>query len=268
MNPEMLNDPQKFLWPFIQAREVQKQLEEKLLEVEDNFAIQQAMLGWLMDNPWLFFLFLNREAQRIEGDALRETKLEVLKLKEDLKKCQDAAADSIPDTKAALQNMYDLLIKLCRILFALNDKQPSQVDKVEKFKKVLTHLNGQLLPADTHKYMTLLDPQTVQPTIFSFSPTDLDEMKQLFQLDVNVESSDLEKIVGIGRKIMSLLYKHEIRTFLQLAQMKVEDLTKILVDNKLSKSNLSPENWIVQAQLLADNKENEWEEWTKNNKKG
>lgn len=80
MNPEILNDPQKFLWPFIHAREAQKQLEEKLIEVEDNFAIQQAILGWIMDNPWIFALLLNRETKRLEGNSCAEAKTRVIYL--------------------------------------------------------------------------------------------------------------------------------------------------------------------------------------------
>lgn len=88
MNPEILNDPQKFLWPFIHAREAQKQLEEKLIEVEDNFAIQQAILGWIMDNPWIFALLLNRETKRLEGNSCAEAKTRVIYLETELNQCR------------------------------------------------------------------------------------------------------------------------------------------------------------------------------------
>lgn len=66
MNPETFQDPQKFLWPYVYAKEAQKQLEEKQIEVEENFAVMQAVLGWLIDNPWVFLLFIQREIHRLD----------------------------------------------------------------------------------------------------------------------------------------------------------------------------------------------------------
>jgi predicted flap endonuclease-1-like 5' DNA nuclease len=60
----------------------------------------------------------------------------------------------------------------------------------------------------------------------------------------------LERIEGIGPKVASLLDKAGIRTFAQLAEAKVEQLSQILQENRLNFIN--PSTWPEQARLAAD----------------
>jgi predicted flap endonuclease-1-like 5' DNA nuclease len=60
----------------------------------------------------------------------------------------------------------------------------------------------------------------------------------------------LERIEGIGPKVASLLSKAGIRTFAQLAEAKVEQLSQILQENHLNFIN--PSTWPEQARLAAD----------------
>ena len=69
---------------------------------------------------------------------------------------------------------------------------------------------------------------------------------------------DLTKIEGIGPKIAKVLSDNGIKTFDDLASSKVEDISKILNENKLS--NHSPDTWAKQATLAKDGK---WDELKK-----
>jgi predicted flap endonuclease-1-like 5' DNA nuclease len=60
----------------------------------------------------------------------------------------------------------------------------------------------------------------------------------------------LERIEGIGPKVASLLNAADIRTFAQLAGTDVEQLRKILHENRLNFIN--PSTWPEQARLAAD----------------
>jgi predicted flap endonuclease-1-like 5' DNA nuclease len=60
----------------------------------------------------------------------------------------------------------------------------------------------------------------------------------------------LERIEGIGPKVASLLNKAGIHTFAQLAGADVEQLRKILHENRLNFIN--PSTWPEQARLAAD----------------
>lgn len=86
MNPEIFQDPQKFLWPYVYAKEAQKQLEEKQIEVEENFAVMQAVLGWLIDNPWVFLFFIQREIHRLDVPINGVAKAEIDRYKTDAEK--------------------------------------------------------------------------------------------------------------------------------------------------------------------------------------
>lgn len=59
-------DSQNLLFAFVQAEEARKHLQSKLIEVEDNFVMQQAILGWIVDNPWIMALLLQREVHRLD----------------------------------------------------------------------------------------------------------------------------------------------------------------------------------------------------------
>jgi predicted flap endonuclease-1-like 5' DNA nuclease len=60
----------------------------------------------------------------------------------------------------------------------------------------------------------------------------------------------LERIEGIGPKVAGLLHAAGIRTFAQLAEADIEQLHKILHENRLNFIN--PSTWAEQAHLAAD----------------
>jgi predicted flap endonuclease-1-like 5' DNA nuclease len=65
----------------------------------------------------------------------------------------------------------------------------------------------------------------------------------------------LQRIEGIGPKVASLLNAAGIRTFAQLAEADVEQLRKIMYENRLNFIN--PSTWPEQARLAADGR---WQE--------
>jgi hypothetical protein len=103
MNPEIFQDPQKFLWPYVYAKEAQKQLEEKQIEVEDNFAMTQAIMGWLIDNPWFFLLFMQREVQRLDVPINGVAKTEIERCK---RECEQFV-QQIESIKVDMQNLEE-----------------------------------------------------------------------------------------------------------------------------------------------------------------
>ncbi len=111
-------DNQNFLLSFIQADRAKKHLQEKQIEVEDNFAAMQAVMGWLMDNPWLYALFLQNEVirrdvlinERVRVEINRLRKEAVIEAWNQVRKifCEDA--DSISVTPGR-NDQQDVMIK-------------------------------------------------------------------------------------------------------------------------------------------------------------
>ena len=75
---------------FVQAEEAKKHLDSKLIEVEDNFVAQQAILGWIVDNPWIFAFLLQRNVQRRDLPISPLAQKEIIRVREECeKKCAD-----------------------------------------------------------------------------------------------------------------------------------------------------------------------------------
>lgn len=290
MNPEILKDPKKFLWPFVQARQAQKQMEDKLVEVEKDFALKQAFIGWMMDNPWIYALLLNREVQRIEGNSCAEAKKKVVELEKDLAECKAAAhtydqlqsQQEIAELKSSIATIYRAVISQIVIiveefkasldadLSSADDsmdntlfKENLQAQAEEQLAKIpaeiLTYYNELFVLTGAANYVTLAERAQDLPSI--------EEAKaNPYTLSHFMEVDNLEKIIGIGPKVADVLNAAGIKTFADLAESSVDKIMEILsaADSPISNTNMmSPAEWIEQAKLLADSDcgEEQWEDW-------
>jgi len=287
MNPEIFNDPQKFLWPFVHAQEAQKQLEEKLIEVEDNFAMQQAILGWIIDNPWIFLLLLNRETKRLEGNSCAEAKARVAQLENELKACVDKTECQELETKLykaidGIEIIYKAFIYHITIMkhyfeeYAKDNFSPNSKDspataamkkgQMEAFEKqimegpamILGFFNELFVLTDLADYVKIVETTKGLPSI--------DEAKtNEYTIFFFQETGSLQKIIGIGPRIEKVLVENGVTDFITLASKTEQDLNKLLEDNKLNASNIemmATKAWIEQANLLIqEDGEEKWEKW-------
>lgn len=78
---------------------------------------------------------------------------------------------------------------------------------------------------------------------------------------IPVVPDDLKKIEGIGPKIEGLLNDAGIQTWRQLSNCKVEDIKKVLTDAGSRYQMHNPTSWPKQAELAADGKWDELQEY-------
>jgi ribosomal protein L20 len=72
-------------------------------------------------------------------------------------------------------------------------------------------------------------------------------------------ADDLTKVEGIGPKIASIFTEAGIATFADLAKANIDDLRKLLEENKLASHD--PTTWGEQAELANDGKWDELKKW-------
>ena len=80
--------------------------------------------------------------------------------------------------------------------------------------------------------------------------------------------NDLKVIEGIGPAIEKLLNAKNISTYKELADSKIEAIQEILTDGGLRFAMHSPETWPMQAQLLFENRMEDFKKLTEELKGG
>jgi small subunit ribosomal protein S2 len=77
----------------------------------------------------------------------------------------------------------------------------------------------------------------------------------------STSGDDLTKVEGIGPKIAEIFQEAGINTFADLADKSEEDLKDILTESGPRYASKNPASWPKQAQMAADGKWDELQEW-------
>ncbi len=66
MNPTIQRNPQNFVMAMLHASQVKKYLESHQVDVDSGFVVKQALIGGMLDNPWMFALLMQNEISRLD----------------------------------------------------------------------------------------------------------------------------------------------------------------------------------------------------------
>jgi len=94
------------------------------------------------------------------------------------------------------------------------------------------------------------------------------EEKEAPKKEKSVKSDDLTKIEGVGPKAAEAMVAAGIDTYANLAKADADKIKEILTESSSRMAHLDPTSWPKQAQMAADGKWDELQEWQDNAKGG
>lgn len=66
MKLKTMRDPQDFVLAILLADQAQKHLKNKGVQIAGDFITRQALIGWMLDNPWMYAFLMQDEIGRLD----------------------------------------------------------------------------------------------------------------------------------------------------------------------------------------------------------
>lgn len=241
----MQRNTQNLVMTFLYANQVKKYLEGRNIDVESNFVTQQALIGWMLDNPWMSAFLMQNEISRLDNLDEGVRTAELLKIKNDL---------AISNGKVSgLENERD---KLTGDLSNANGMVTQLTGDRDKLTAELSDANVKIITLEKAigvcKKEAIVVLKNSAASGSEKTVQTIDKSQTLIQI---AKSDNLAQINGIGPKIQSILNQYGITTFTQLTEKTAQELDSLLEKANIGLGITNTDKWIEDARsILSKNK--------------